>query len=102
VTVGSQPTEAGLNQSLTAYAQNLRNTMQAITNWTIQVQNLGTSGLVALGFTSGDAASFLQFAGYLSTVAGCYNGTVQQGGSGGTGAITFNFYNALSAVCAGG
>lgn len=102
MSVGNQPTVPGLNAALTGYAQNLRGTMQAITNWTVQVQALGTAGLVALGFTSGDAATFLQFAGYMSTVAGCYNGTVQQGGTGGTGASTFNFYTALSAVCAGG
>jgi len=102
MTVGNQPTVAGLNQSLTSAAQQLRGTLQEIGNFTVQVQNLGTAGLEALGFTAGDAASFLQYAGYLSTLVGCYQGTVQQGGAGGTGATLFDFYNALSAVCAGG
>jgi hypothetical protein len=100
--VGAQPTVAGLNQSLTSAAQEMRNTMQAVANFTLQVQNLGTGGLTGLGFSSGDAASMLQYAGYLNTLVGCYQGTVQQGGSGGTGAILFNFQNALSAVWAGG
>jgi hypothetical protein len=105
--VGAQPTVGGLNQSLTSAALEMRNTMQAVANFTLQVQNLGTAGLENLGgtgqgFSAADAASMLQYAGYLNTLVGCYQGTVQQGGSGGTGAILFNFQNALSAVWAGG
>lgn len=33
--------------------------------------------------------------GYLSTLAGIFYGTVQQGGTGGTGATTFDFDDAL-------
>jgi len=40
-------------------------------------------------------------AGYMNTIAGCYYGTVQQGGSGGTGATEFNFNNALSVLWGG-
>jgi hypothetical protein len=105
--VGTQPTVAGLNQALTSYAQQLRNLMQQIASFTVQVQNMGATGLqniggAGAGFSAADAALFLQYAGYLSTLAGVYNGTVQQGGTGGTGATQFNFSNALSAVWAGG
>jgi hypothetical protein len=100
--VGAQPTVASLNANLTSAAQQLRNLMQSITNFTVPVQNLGTAGLTALGFSAADAATFLQLAGYLSTIAGCYYGTVQQGGTGGTGAIQFNFNNALSVTWASG
>lgn len=43
-----------------------------------------------------DAAWAQQCIDYLYTLAGVYHGTVQQGGSGGTGASTFDFHNALS------
>jgi hypothetical protein len=98
---------AGLNASLTASAQQLRNLLQEIGNLTVQVQKLGVTGLeniggAGAGFSPADAALMLQYAGYLSTITGVYNGTVQQGGTGGTGATLFNFGDALSAVCAGG
>jgi hypothetical protein len=99
--VGQQPTTAGINQSLTSLAVSLRQMMSSVEDFALQVNNMGTAGLTALGFTAADAASVLTLTGYLSTLAGVYGGTVQQGGSGGTGASVFNFDNALSAVWAG-
>lgn len=99
--VGTQPSETGLNQSLTTFAVALRNLLQDVGNFTLQVQNMGTAGLEAVGFSPADAAAFLSACGYLSTIAGVYHGTVQQGGTGGTGATTFDFNNQLSALWAG-
>ena len=48
-----------------------------------------------------DAALAAQYLGYMSTLGGIYYGVVQQGGTGGTGATTFNFDNALSPLWAG-
>lgn len=38
---------------------------------------------------------------HMATCAGCYKGTVQQGGSGGTGAILFNFEDFLTHLWGG-
>ena len=101
--VGAQPTEASINQQLTNYAQQLRNILQAVANLSTEVNanNTGQANLVAMGFSVADATSALNFIGYMNTVAGAYFGTVQQGGTGGTGAILFNFHQALAPLWAG-
>jgi hypothetical protein len=98
---GNQPTQASVNQMLTNVAVQMRNIMDLVRVQETPIVNMGTAGLEALGFSSADAASVLALWGYLSTVAGVYYGTVQQGGSGGTGASTFNFDNALSEAWGG-
>jgi len=101
VTVGLPATQQSLNARLGQAAIAVRNAMQQASALFEYQNNLGTAGLEAAGFSAQDAASYQQMAGYLSTLAGVYNGTVQQGGSGGTGASTFNFDNALSATWGG-
>jgi hypothetical protein len=97
--------------NLAALAIQLRNTHDAIRLRMVEINKLGLAGLVALGFSGSpnpanpggvsDAQLRLDRYGYLSTNAGVYYGTVQQGGSGGTGASTFNFDDALSPVWGG-
>ena len=99
--VGNPPQQGQVNSTLSALALDLRDVCGRIANFQTWLTTTGQGGLESLGFTQADAAAVLQMASYLSTVAGCYNGAVQQGGQGGTGAIEFDFDNALSAVWAG-
>ena len=98
---GNQPTVVSVNNTLTSLAVQLRNVMGTIREQQTPIQNMGSAGLQALGFTSADAASVLSFFGYMNSVEEVYYGQLQQGGTGGTGATLFNFDNALSAVWGG-
>ena len=101
MTVGFPATQQSLNTRLGGVALAVRNAMQAASALFEYQNGLGLAGLEAAGFSAQDAASFQQMAGYLNTLAGVYGGTVQQGGSGGTGASQFNFDNALSVTWGG-
>ena len=113
MSVGNQSTKASVDQTLSSVAVQLRNVMQMIDNLNTQV-NGGGAGLAYLqgigyGNTSNpgnpgsqsDAAYAETIIGYMNTVKGVYEGTVQQGGSGGTGASTFDFDTALAPLWAG-
>jgi hypothetical protein len=102
VAAGNQPTDISVNNTLTSLSVALRNICDQIRMQSTPIQNMGSGGLETLGFSSGDAGAVLTFMGYMNTVAGVYYGTVQQGGSGGTGASEFDFDNALSQLWAGG
>ena len=96
--IGSVATQAQLNAQLANVATGLRTTAAQILLLWSYANNLGQAGLVTLGFTSADATAFITAVDNLATVAQVYQGTVQQGGTGGTGASLFNFQNALAAV----
>lgn len=109
--VGSQPTNANIDNQLTSLALGFRDLMQRAVNLSTQVNGTG-QGLAVLegyGYSSApnptnpgsqsDAAWALQIIAYFNTVAGCYYGTVRQGGDGSAGsATTFNFNNALAGL----
>lgn len=112
MTVGTQANSQQIDAKLTQLAVQMRNVMTAVSYLNTQVNGQG-SGLAVLegaGYSNdanpdnpasmSDAAYALQKIAYLNTVAGCYYGTVQQGGDGGTGAATFDFDNALSTLWA--
>lgn len=99
--VGNQSTVATVDNILSTLAVQLREVCDNIRKQATYLNGLGLSGLETIGFAQPDAQAVLNNMGYLSTVAGCYYGTVQQGGSGGTGATLFNFDNALSGLWAG-
>lgn len=101
--VGNPQTIQTLNQRLGQIALQVETALQEAINLQEDVVNLGgSSGLQnSVGFAPADAASFATDASYLNTVAGVYFGTVQQGGTGGTGASLFNFSNALSGTRGG-
>lgn len=101
MTVGLPATAQTLNARLGQAAIAVRNAMQQAGSLFEYQDNLGANGLEAAGFTTGDAAAYQTMASYLSALSGVYYGTVQQGGSGGTGAIEFDFDNALSATWGG-
>lgn len=91
-------TPAQLNGLAAQIAMQLRaNALQAL-NFQAYVVSLGQAGLVSLGFSAADATSMLTVAGYMASLAQIYQGTLQQGGTGGTGATLFNFQNALVAL----
>lgn len=99
--VGNQANMTSLNNTVSILAVQLRNLCSQISNFEEFITTQGTAGLEALGFSSGDASTMVTMVDYMSTIAGCYNGSVQQGGSGGTGAVLFDFDNALSGLWAG-
>ena len=84
MTAGIQPTQAQVNQNAGALALNLRAAMQSIVNFQAWLSTQGASGLEALGFTAGDAATLISSVGNMSTLASIYQGTVTQ-------ASTFNY-----------
>ena len=101
MTVGAQGNQAQVNQTLTQLAIQWRNLAQQTLQQGQYLNKEGLTGLEAMGFSPTDAAAVLTLVDYMMTCAGCYKGTVQQGGSGGTGAILFNFEDALTPLWAG-
>lgn len=108
-TIGSDQ----MNNIITSLAVGLRDVMQDILQLDLSV-NGGGAGLAylqSIGYSNtsnpanpgavSDAALALSTIAYLNTVAGCYFGTVQQGGTGGTGASLFKFHQQLAAVWGG-
>ena len=102
-----------IDNIITALAVQLRDVMRHISDLNLTVNGAGTglAYLQSIGYSNtanpanpggvSDAALALSVIAYLNTVAGCYFGTVQQGGTGGTGASVFNFNQQLAAVWGG-
>jgi len=101
VPVGGQTTEDKTNNTLTSLAVTLRELMDDILHQQGFLTKLGNSGLQALGYSASEATQVLDDINHMATVAGCYKGTVQQGGTGGTGAILFNFEDFLTHLWGG-
>lgn len=101
MSVGNQTSQGNVNTTLTTLATSLRELMNDILQQQQYLVKLGSTGLQGLGFTAGDATTVLDDVNHMATVAGCYKGTVQQGGTGGTGAILFNFEDFLTHLWAG-
>jgi hypothetical protein len=113
MSVGGQGNSNQVDQLLTNYALNMRNLMSGIvnTNEWVTGQGNGLAFLESLGYAStantsnpgdvSDAQLALNMLAYFNTLAGVYYGTVQQGGTGGTGASTFDFNQELSQLWAG-
>lgn len=114
--VGNQTNVAAVNGTLTSLAVQLRELMGQILQQQSYLDNLGTSGLNNLGGTGNgfstvanpgnpgsvsDAQYVLNLINEMGTVAGVYKGTVQAQGSGGTGAVLFNFENAFTPLWGG-
>jgi hypothetical protein len=94
MTVGTQPTQATINQQLTAMALAMRTDLRNISNFQEYVVSLGLAGLEALGFAPADAQLVLNMASYMNTIAGVYFGTITQNSD-------FDFDNALCGLWAG-
>lgn len=101
MSVGIQPSASQIDTNITILANSLRKIMEQLNDYAKQINGLGQSGLETAGYAAADATTALQIIGYYSTIVGVYYGTVQQGGSGGDGASTFDFDNALSQLWGG-
>jgi hypothetical protein len=101
VSVGSQPSQGNINQTLTSLALALREMSTDILEQWAYLNKEGLTGLDGLGFSAADAGLVLTMIDYMATVAQVYKGTVQAQGSGGTGAIMFNFEDALTPLWGG-
>lgn len=108
--VGNPTSVAQTNNVLSSLAQQLRDLAYEVLKQQMYLTKLGTTGLANLGGTGNgfsttanpannggvsDAQAVLDDINHMATVVGCYKGTVQQGGTGGTGAILFNFEDFL-------
>lgn len=111
--VGASIGSDQMNNIITSLAVHLRDVMQDISQLNLSVNGAaaGLAYLQSIGYSNtanpanpgsvSDAALALSTIAYLNTVAGCYFGTVQQGGTGGTGASLFNFNQQLASVWGG-
>src|ERR1700744_1246705 len=103
MTVGNQTNSGDIDNKLSDMAVAWRDLCQKAVNLSTEIngQGNGLAALQALGYDLADANDAQRFIAYFNTLAGCYYGTVQQGGSGGTGAAEFDFHNATSVLWAG-
>lgn len=102
MSVGTQTSKASVDANLSQLAIQLRELMNGVLQQQAYCNKLGLTGLEAIGYTAPDAQTVLDDLNHMATVAGCYKGTVQQGGTGGTGAILFNFEDYLVHLWGGG
>lgn len=89
--IGNIPNQAQVNSQAAQLAGQWRSCAQQSQYFEAYISSLGTSGLQALGFTSGDATSMVTMANYMLTLAQVFAGTATQGSE-------FNFQNALVAL----
>ena len=115
MSVGAQAGSGLVDQRLTNLSVGIRNLLEGVGDLSTWVEGQGNGnlqqGLINLGYSTvpsatnpggvSDAAFASNMLGYLTTISGVYYGTVQQGGTGGTAASTFNFNNALGFLWAG-
>jgi hypothetical protein len=81
MTVGGQLSVSSVDNSITNLAVQLRNTLTAIQNLSLNVngQGNGLALLESLGYDSTDAAAAQGAISYLNTIAAVYFGTASQG-----------------------
>ena len=104
MTIGNtqSATPSQLNQQVGNMAIQLRNLMSTIDNFTQWFASLTLADVETLfGLSQTDSQTMQTMIAYFNNVSGVYNGTIQQGGSGGTGAILFDFNDALSPLWGG-
>jgi len=101
--VGQQPTADQINATLTSLALQWEKLASATIREWRYLNKLGSSGLQAapIGLSSSDAAAALDMINHMVTPAQVYRGTVQGQGTGGTGAILFDFGDYLTLLWAG-
>lgn len=74
MSIGAATTQAAINNQATAIILNARNALQQIIFFNMYLQSLNSAGLVALGFTTTDAANLLTMFEDLASVAAMCNG----------------------------
>lgn len=105
---GNQATRQTIDSTLSSFTVQLRELMEAIAKQQAFVVKLGLTGLEGLAssggppsYTAAEAQAVLDAFNHMGTIVGVYMGTVQQGGTGGTGATLFNFEDSLTPYWAG-
>lgn len=78
MTAGNQPTVAQVNATAGGFATQLRGLFQGVQNFQAWLATQNAAGLVAIGFTAGDAATIISAIGNLNTLASVYQGTATQ------------------------
>ena len=68
MSIGVTPTVQGLNQQASQILLSLRQDMYAVMAYNAYIQQLGATGLQAIGFTSDDAANLLAVFGNVDAV----------------------------------
>lgn len=94
MSVGTQPNQGNINQTLTQLALAIRDLANQMVDQRAYLNKLGTTGLEAVGFSAQDAATVLTMIDYMGTVADLYHGTATQ-------ATEFDFEDALTPLWAG-
>jgi hypothetical protein len=107
VSAGYQLTVPGINNAIGQLAVLQRNLAIAQLRLQETIDALGGSdaaritalqNLPAGGYSAADAADVIAKVNAMANLAGVYYGTVQQGGTGGTGAILYDFDSALASA----
>ena len=98
--IGQPVSVSGLNSQLSSGAVALRNALSLAEQLWGWIETLGAdqtaqqAGLVALGFTSGDAAAFWTQANHLWAIYQIYHGLITQ-------PATFNYHDAMAPIRGG-
>ncbi len=100
--VGAQTTQNQVNGVLTQLAVRKRDLADDILYQQAFLVKLGLAGLQGLGFTAGEAQAVLDDIDHMATPEQVYKGAVQAGGTGGTGAVMFDYEDYLTHLWAGG
>jgi hypothetical protein len=102
MTLGNATSPGQLNAQVGSFATQLRDLLTDIGNFTLWFSGLALTDVETLfGLSAADAATMQTKVAYLANINGVYMGTIQQGGTGGTGAILFNFNSGLSSLWGG-
>jgi hypothetical protein len=99
--VGTQTNEGNVNQDLTNMAVATRDLATLVLQKWAYYNKLGLAGLEGLGFSAADAQAVLDTVNHMATPFQVYRGTVQAGGTGGTGAVAFNYEDYLTPLWGG-
>jgi hypothetical protein len=91
VAIGNIPNQQQVNSQAAQLAGQWRSCAQQSQYFEAYISALGTAGLIALGFASGDATNMVTMANYMLTLSQVFQGTATQ-------ATDFNFQNALVAL----
>jgi|HubBroStandDraft_1064217.scaffolds.fasta_scaffold464832_1 hypothetical protein len=94
MSVGTQYGSSQIDTNLTILTNALRKVMEQLIDQIKQINGMGQSGLETAGYSAADAATVLQYIGYLTTVTGVYYGTDTQ-------TTDFDFDNAFAALWGG-
>lgn len=101
MSVGNQANAGNVNNTLTSLALAMREHASDVLEFWAWANKEGLAGLEAIGFSAADAQAVLDNVNHMATPMQVYKGTVQAGGSGGVGAVAFDYEDYLTPLWAG-